>query len=587
MSFLSSRRFKTAVAAACAVLAASGVTAVAAIPDTADQVASLPAATPAAQTTRVLHDSQAAIMDFTPTDGCPIGIREYTDCSQLDTQMGPVIAVNPEDPDNAVAVFQEGRYANLLSSTAIGYAVTFDGGDTWSHGHLPFTKAVCVTSDCSTRGPSNSISSPWVAFGSGNVVYVSAASLEIRSDYYDGQVRRGEPVNGNCLKPPGPDGQVLQNAPEEVTNVCPGGVAVLVSRDGGRSWDPTLHLANPSHSCAQVGLLAVDNGSTSPHRGRVYVACDQGDAATIGVMYSDDGGVTWVDNNTLFGSGVPQSVFIHPSDIRVADNGDLWVSVRGFAGALAARSLQARNPTSSFPDGDPIRMLVYSSADLKDTGLPIQPTSSDVVAVDLHNENRQVRDNDSPAMAYDPQRQLTWLCWSDGRFNSHPVNDIVCSSSPDGQRWSPPTVVNPSADWVNHWDPAVAFSGDGRMLVAYRQRQEAPDDTDPSSFGWYGSSRVVQTMLQTSDDNGTTFSSPVTINRGVVSDIGYAAVTWAAQNQPLAYLGEHIGLAAARSRLYVARPEPVQTDPAETDASFPPKYHHQRIWVAVAKTATK
>ena len=55
---------------------------------------------------------------------------------QPDTQIEPSVAVNPQNPLNVVAVYQEGRRANGGDATN-GYATSFDGGATWVDGELP------------------------------------------------------------------------------------------------------------------------------------------------------------------------------------------------------------------------------------------------------------------------------------------------------------------------------------------------------------------------------------------------------------------------------------------------------------------
>src|SRR5258705_8758744 len=58
------------------------------------------------------------------------------DWIQPDTQIEPSIAVNPENPNNVVTVYQEGRIANGGDATH-GFATSFDGGKSWIAGELP------------------------------------------------------------------------------------------------------------------------------------------------------------------------------------------------------------------------------------------------------------------------------------------------------------------------------------------------------------------------------------------------------------------------------------------------------------------
>src|SRR4051794_2860656 len=54
---------------------------------------------------------------------------------QPDTEIEPSIAVNPGNPNNAVAVFQEDR-VDAGGDAGNGFTTTFDGGKSWTHGYL-------------------------------------------------------------------------------------------------------------------------------------------------------------------------------------------------------------------------------------------------------------------------------------------------------------------------------------------------------------------------------------------------------------------------------------------------------------------
>src|SRR4029453_3673327 len=57
--------------------------------------------------------------------------------SQDDTQAEPHIAVDPNDPEIVVAVFQQGRFIAGGGSVGPGYATSQDGGRSWIAGDLP------------------------------------------------------------------------------------------------------------------------------------------------------------------------------------------------------------------------------------------------------------------------------------------------------------------------------------------------------------------------------------------------------------------------------------------------------------------
>ncbi len=130
--------------------------------------------------------------------GGPDPIQDYI---QPDTQIEPSIAVNPANPKNAVAVYQEGRIADGGDATN-GFATTFDGGKTWKYGELPG-----LTTYPGQGGVMERASDAVVAFGPNNLVYANSL-------VFDWNVNDG-----------------LRS-----------GITVNVSKDGGKSWGPPVYL---------------------------------------------------------------------------------------------------------------------------------------------------------------------------------------------------------------------------------------------------------------------------------------------------------------------------------------------------------
>src|SRR4051794_23976 len=137
-------------------------------------------------------------------DDIPLGKVTYPISAtkpQPDTQTEPSIAVNPADPLNAVAAFQEDR-VDAGGDAGNGYASTFDGGKTWVHGYLPGLTTV-------TGGVFDRASDAVVTFGADPtdprhyLVYVNSLVFNDGSS---------------------PSGDTSQS-----------GMAINVSRDGGRT----------------------------------------------------------------------------------------------------------------------------------------------------------------------------------------------------------------------------------------------------------------------------------------------------------------------------------------------------------------
>jgi hypothetical protein len=169
--------------------------------------------------------------------------------SQPRTQVEPSVAVDPNNPLVVVAVVQQGRFPDG-GSTAIGYATSHDGGQTWVAGDLPSLTVA-------TGGPFERASDPAVAFGPDGAVY--AESLVFGGPRSGVAVQRSD------------DGGLTFGAP------------VLAQDDN----DPNLF--------NDKEWIAVDTFAGSPHRGRVYVVWDQGTnrGQPILLRFSDDRARTW------------------------------------------------------------------------------------------------------------------------------------------------------------------------------------------------------------------------------------------------------------------------------------------------------
>jgi hypothetical protein len=173
--------------------------------------------------------------------------------SEADTLVEPDIAVSPLDPDVAVSVAHDSRFPDG-GAVGISHAWTTNGGVTWKHGPVPgLTKA--------TGGRWDRVSDPVLAFAPDGDVYLSTIVLNASAT--------------DCRS------------------------AVLVSRstDGGATFATpvTAQFTNDCNLFNDKNWITVDNGRSSPHRGRVYQVWTLFKAASVDqtVRWSDDHGRTW------------------------------------------------------------------------------------------------------------------------------------------------------------------------------------------------------------------------------------------------------------------------------------------------------
>src|SRR6059058_2381997 len=156
------------------------------------------------------------------TPATPDPIQDYV---QPDTQIEPSIAVNPANPKNVIAVYQEGRIADGGDATN-GFATSLDGGKSWKTGELPG-----LTSYPGQGGVFERASDAVVAFGPHGLVY--ANSLVFNSS------------KGSGLR---------------------SGIAVNVSKDGGRTWSAPVVLQDDRlGGTNDKNWIAVDMGAGPGH----------------------------------------------------------------------------------------------------------------------------------------------------------------------------------------------------------------------------------------------------------------------------------------------------------------------------------
>jgi BNR/Asp-box repeat len=198
--------------------------------------------------TRVSHD-------ILPPDSASAG--------EPHTEAEPYLAVDPEDPNRLLALYQEDRFPSVGGARALTFALSTDGGRHWREGLLPHLTAA-------SGGTLDRASDPWVAFGAGHAVYCSGLGF----DDADSQ----------------------------------GGVYVSASRDGGETWgDPVQVHAQSSAAIDDKDAVAVDDDPRSPYFGRVYVGWDispsSGVAQALVMAHSSDGGGTFSSPATIFDQG--------------------------------------------------------------------------------------------------------------------------------------------------------------------------------------------------------------------------------------------------------------------------------------------
>jgi hypothetical protein len=475
------------------------------------------------------------------TPASPDPIQDYV---QPDTQIEPSIAVNPANPLNVVTAYQEGRIADGGDATQ-GFATSFDGGATWTQGELPG-----LTTYPGQGGSFERASDAVVAFGPNNTVYANSLVFDMNTD--------------NGLR---------------------SGMAVNVSKDGGRTWSkPVILQDDQLGGLNDKNWVVVDN-SDAPghHKGRVYVVWDR--VAPVVYDYCDhdcDQLGNWLPNlQTVPGLVFPgQGIGAYPV---VLNSGGLGIVMESDFPGIPTTPPSIDEPE---PGSNGSQVIVAApAAGSTPYPAPLAFTPPIKIAVNDSAGTPAQRASDGlPAAAVDPSSGAVYAVWDDTRFRTDGVNDAVISKSTDGgTTWSAPTRVNPGSktDKVNHYNVTVAVGEDGAVHVAYRQRDQS--GTSPLF------TPTIDTYYQESRDGGKTFSAPLQVNT-VPSNAYYDAFS-----RDGSFEGDYNQTASSGGYTYIVRDQGQPAfagEPPALTASSPTTvalteagkgHQHQRTWVALVR----
>jgi hypothetical protein len=378
------------------------------------------------------------------------------------SEVEPTLAVNPTNPQNIVAAWQQDRWSGTRPSSSAGsrgnvVASSFDGGQTWSL--ITQTKhSLCTGGTAANGGDFQRATDPWLSFSPDGVVYLMSLSL----DDFDQETR----------------GFVS--------------TAMLVSKssDGGLIWsDPRTLIrdANPAVSNDKNTITADPNDPAYAYAvwHRTVVASEN--ASAVGaenVIVSNDlvgasayespawfartidGGASWEPAREIVNLGRGASSF--SEQIVVLPDDDTF---EGELAMLFVGSYEKKN-AAKLRGG---HLAIARSADKGATWTDatvieaIHPvaTSDPLTGVAIR-PGRFVID-----VAADSTTGALYAVWHDGRFSAYAHNDIAFTMSTDGgHTWATPTRVNrtPPVPVIGNrqaFTPMVSVGSDGAVAVTY------------------------------------------------------------------------------------------------------------------------
>ena len=335
----------------------------------------------------------------------------------VNSEVEPMIAVNPANPNNMIAAWQQDRWSNG-GARGPGTAYSFDGGGTWTRTSVPMSR-------CSGGTGANAFeraSDPWVTFAPDGTAYQAALGFN---------------------------------------NVQNGDNAIIVSRstDGGRTWSPATTLRrDPGGFLNDKESITAD-----PTDARfAYAAWDRidGDFAPTWFARTTDGGATWEAARNIYDPGANRQTV--NNIVVVLPDGALVL----FFSELPANE-----------NGAPPTLRLMRSTDKGVTwSAPITITTLQTVGTVDPETGVGIRDGSAIGAIAAGGNGVLAVTWQDSRFSGGAYDGIAFSRSTDGGlTWSAPMRINGNPA-VPALIPSVAIAADGTIGVAYYDfRSNTPD----------------------------------------------------------------------------------------------------------------
>jgi outer membrane protein assembly factor BamB len=437
------------------------------------------------------------------------GLPGYSGSDEVE----PYLAVNPTNPKNMVGTWTQDAFpGSSATNKAMGVAVTFDGGNTWTTGVIPGLTL-------STGGTYQAGADSWLSFAPNGDLYFTCLGISARA------------TNG---------GHISYSATALLTEK---------STDGGLTWSGPTTLIQSTTATVFNDKDSVTADPTAP--GYAYVVWSQLTSSGGPEMLTrtTDGGQSW-STSTLFDPGGGTDA--DPTQILVLPNGTLvdFMDVGRYQNSKKIQTLSVLRSLDKgetwLPAPSPIQVGNMLSAGVTDpdTGQPVDSQGGTggvfSVAVDPHNGN-------------------LYAVWQDARFSIGQYDGIAFSMSTDGGfTWSTPIQINQTPTNIpigdrQAFNPSIAVAANGNVAVTYYDFRFNDANPGLQTDYWLAAARA-----------GTDLSNPANwSNEARLTNASFdleTAGVWAGRGF---FVGDYQGLAAAGNSFNAFFSMPNGTDPGD------------------------